>query len=930
MYYFVQTKPHKKEKWQMVDAKQAEHQQVAFKTVLQVSNDPESFRTQGMDPDDKLRYLGPMYFDLDGEDIPAVLTSARELVTNLKKNGVPEEAMNIYLSGKKGIHLTISEKLFGITSPLLHLPLIWKKFSERFSSEHLDTGVYSMGKGRMWRCTGVKRPDNNKYKVQITASELDRIDGDKYAELTSEARPDFITSTTPVEPVASLAAFVDAMKSVVRTELREKKKAADNITVDDLKMVSGVPGCIKTLITEGDDFHSNWNQAAMQLAGYIAGRYERTDEVEYTEDLIDPFIENVESSGRPSESERRRALDDLLGRAFSGSVKFSAGGIISTIGGACNNCVICSRDKVLTKTDDGEIYDEETKVKFCQNQVVIVGENGSRKITNFGITQDVVFTAFDDFNQLRVESGFYTIKGPNNGTFTIEIPEHVFTDRRSFPAALTGTGGMFLGNDHDLLLLGMALTNLRPGIKEMIRSETSGIIFHEEDGEIYPQLITAEEAYAKGNLPSKFVYTSNKRLAVDFRRTPDFVTQDEVSELVKTLRAMFKMNENHLMVTSIGWVMATHLKTHLTYRDRQFPMLNLCGTSHTGKSSTAFLLLALNGFEYRKAPFWNAEVDTPYPLEEMVSTTTTTIRMIEEANEANARRNWSKLVGLLKSSWDEGGIMKGGLKGRRVVTTQVPNPAPIMYLSEQSFPIQAIRTRSLECHFSTRTLEVPEYSEHHQTAVGGAKYLEMMAKVLATTALNTSLSVVEKWKAEAFAKLPKAYVGRTQISYGCMLVGIQFLKYVMETFDADFAREIEGYEAELLETLEGGSAELVRGKKHSALDDILQAFDTMAGEYENRDHGLEVGIHYWVVGQTLYLDIRSTFPRFRRYARGIGMDATVSTAAQVTSLIRGESYLLGETDHPHKPQVRMLMLDLDALNEKGTSLVNFLEGEAKP
>lgn len=34
MYYFVQTKPNKKEKWQMLDAKQLTHQQVAFKSTL--------------------------------------------------------------------------------------------------------------------------------------------------------------------------------------------------------------------------------------------------------------------------------------------------------------------------------------------------------------------------------------------------------------------------------------------------------------------------------------------------------------------------------------------------------------------------------------------------------------------------------------------------------------------------------------------------------------------------------------------------------------------------------------------------------------------------------------------------------------------------------------------------------------------------------
>lgn len=928
MYYFVQTKPNKKEKWQMLDAKQLTHQQVAFKTVLQVSNDPESFRTQGVDPDDKLKYLGPMYFDLDGEDIDKVLSEARNLVDKLAAKGVPKEVLSIYLSGKKGLHITIPEKIFGVTTPIHLLPLIWKKFSEEFPSEYLDKGVYSLGKGRMWRTTGVKRPDNGQYKVQVSLVELQDLDASKYAQISSQPRPDF-AAPAAVEPVTSLVAFVEAMKGVVKAELRAKKRAADNISVEDLKLASGIPGCISILITEGDCPNSNWNQAAMQLAGYIGGRYNRDDEQEYVTELVEPFIENVESSGRPSATERRRALDDLLGRAFNGSVKFSAGGIISTIGRTCGECVICSKEKVLTQTEDGEYYCEQTKLKFCDNQVLLIGENSNRAITNFGINQEVVFTEFDDFKQLRVESGYYQIRLQGGGNFRVELPEHVFSDRRSIPTYLTGTGGMFLGNDNDLQLLGMAIGNQREGLREMIRSQQSGIIFHEDEGEIYPQLITAEESYAKGNIPSRFTYVGQKRLAVDFRKTPDFINQSEVNSLVEALRALFNMNERHLMTTGIGWVLATHLKTHLTFYDKQFPMMNFCGSSHTGKSSTAFLLLALNGFGYQKAPFWNAEVDTPYPLEEMLSSATTTIRLIEEANEVNAKRNWSKLIGLLKASWDAGGIMKGGLQGRGLTTRILPNPAPILYLSEQSFPIQSIRTRSLECHFSNRTLEDPKFGEMHQAAVRNVKYLEMMAKVLATTSLNTSMSTVEQWKKEAYARLPKAYVGRTKICYGTVFVGLRFLRFVMETFDAKFSEEVSRYEIELLEHLEGGSEELVKSKKHSALDDILLAFDTMAAERDNPAHGLEVGIHYWATGDILYLDIRATFPRFRRYARGVGTEVSVSTAAQVTSLIRGESYFKGVTAHPHKPQVEILMLDLEALRQKGTNLVNFEDGEAK-
>lgn len=929
MYYFVQKNPNKKEKWQMLDAKQVRTTQVAFQTVLQVSNDPESFREQGVDPDDKVRYQGPMYFDLDGSDIEAVLDSARDLIQKLKAKNIPTDIMSIYLSGKKGLHITIPEKIFGITAPLLHLPVIWGKFSESFGSEHIDDSVYSMGKGRMWRTTGVKRPDNNKYKVQITAEELSRLTVEGYNELVSSPRPDFaMPSESDIEAEPALVAFIDAMKTVVRQELKAKKKAAENISVEDLRAVPGVPGCIEKLITEGDCPESNWNQAAMQLAGYIAGRYTRDDEEEYLSELVKPFLDNVTSSSR-SDSERRRAMEDSLGRAFGGSLKFSAGGVIAAIGKKCGDCVICAKKKVMTNTDNGEWYDEQGKLRFTANNIQVVGENSSRPITNFGLQQEKKFMVYDDFNQLRVESGYYHLEVDGSKTFKVEIPEAAFHDRRAFAQCIIGSGGIFTGSEIDLLHVNAALGRRRTGLEEMIRSSMSGIKFHKEGGEIYPHLITAEESYARGGVPSKFVYTGRKELAVDYRSREDFSSQEQAESLIEALRSIFLMNESHLMATSIGWVVAAHLKTHLTFHDKQYPMLNLCGSSHTGKSTTAFILLTLNGFPYQQAPFWNAEVDTIYPLEEMVSTSTTTIRMIDEANEINAKRNWSKLIGLLKASWDAGGIMKGGISGRNITTRVMENPAPLMYLSEQSFPIQAIRTRSLECHFSTKTLEDKIFTENHHKAIAGVHYLEMFAKVLATAALNTPLKTVDDWRQEAYAQLPKEYVGRTQIAYGVVLVGLKFLESTIRNFDADFADEVAMHATKLVENMNTGKEEMMKAKRHSALDDILMSMDMMAMESENPHHGLEVGVHYWKKSGILYLDIRSIFPRYQRFSRGIGRESSISTAAQLFGLLRGETYFRGMVSHPNKAAVEMVMIDLATLSKKGSSLVNFEEGDAK-
>lgn len=930
MFYFVQYKPNKKERWTLVGHKQVLDSPPAFKTVLAVSADPDKISDES-EARAQLKYLGPMYFDLDGTDIDGVLDDARSLLDQLKDDwGVESKYLSIFLSGKKGIHITMPAEMFGVTSARPLLPLFWGLFAEKFMQESVDRGVYSLGKGRMWRTTGVKRPDTGTYKVQVTEEELRAMDSEKYHTLVSEPRPDLHVEA-PVE-VAQLAAYIPILREAVRkAEAARKKSESNGIKVEELQKIEGVPGCIEILITEGDDPSSNWNQAAMQLAAYIGAKYTREDADEYNKDLVEPFVENVESSGRPDKGERRKAVRELVHKAFSGQIKFSEGGLYNATKQRCNSCPICKPNIAETKVGKDEFYDDDTKLKFTKDEVVFVGENSTRKVCTFGIKQTIVFLEPDMFGQLRVSSGYYTLTNQQGHTFQTEIPENAFTDRRSVHQYFTGTGGMFFGNDQDLQLLGMSLIKLRSGVEEMIRTRTGGIVFHESKGEVYPQLVTATNSFAKGGTPSKYTYIGPSKICPSFDKVPDYTTQEEVTAGVAAIRAITQMNELDVIMPALGWVMAAQLKTHLTHgQDSSFPMLSICGTSESGKSSTMFVLLALNGFGFRQVPFWNAEVDTIFPLEEMVSTSTTFIRMIDEANEHTAKRNWTRLVGFLKSSWDGGDIMKGGLQGRNVVTTAVPNKAPICYLSEQSFPIQSIRTRSIECHFSSRAVANKAYEKNFKIAEAGAKYLEMFAKVLATTALNTSVSLTEKWMDEALSILPPAYSGRTRRAYSVVMVGLRFLSYVMETYDEAFAEEIIFLRDKLVVELSGKSSDMVKAKRHSALDDILQSFDAMAAESDNPHHGLVCGTHYWVQGNMLYLDLRQSFTKFRRFARGIGMEVSVTSAAQVRALIVGETYFVGTTKHPHRAQVEILMLNMDTLRDKGTVITNFEIGEASP
>src|ERR1051325_1712854 len=131
MFSFLQFKPNKKEPWRKYTAEQliTLPNPPAFQTVLTLDQDPEEVVENDLDPLDAVKYLGPMYLDFDDEDdLDHVLDDTRQVLDYLiNKLDIPETMLNCWLSGGKGVHITIPEAVFGVKSPTKVLPLIYRE-----------------------------------------------------------------------------------------------------------------------------------------------------------------------------------------------------------------------------------------------------------------------------------------------------------------------------------------------------------------------------------------------------------------------------------------------------------------------------------------------------------------------------------------------------------------------------------------------------------------------------------------------------------------------------------------------------------------------------------------------------------------------------------------------------------------------------------
>lgn len=929
MYLYVQYEPRGRETWNMVEANKPLPRPSSFQTVLQISGDPEAFSSQGIDPASRVRYFGPMYFDLDSEDINDVIIQAKNLSKDLKKEGISEDAVSYYLSGKKGLHITINPIVFGLTKPVVALPLVWKYFAEKFWDKYpaIDQSVYSLGKGRMWRSCGMERPDNGKYKVQITSDELSRLDEEMYGQLVSYPRPEF-QQNTELAPVPQLVSFREAAELRAKTEIKQRSEAANTaVSVEVLRNSEGIPGCIEKLITEGDCETSTWNQAAMQLAGYIAARYTDDEKDEYEEELITPFLENVESTTRPTRGERSKALTDLIRRAFGGSIRFSVGGIISAIGESCGQCVVCGKPEGNLVHSDSDYYHPEARIRVTPHRVYAVENTGDRPIILSGFTiKSYEVEYFEETKRERVVSTRLTFTSDVYDDSEIDVPETEWVDERQFRKTLSEGSVQFVGNMKDLQNLYTTVMRMRMNSERELRTEKAGLVLYEKDGKVFPHYVGRSESFRIGGLPSDMKYTGPPHLAPEVHKLPDITTEEDLKKSLSAIKHMFLMNEEHLMALAVGWMCATTIKPYITENGKRgFPLLNICGSSHTGKSSTAYLLLALGGFPYRRIPIWNAETGTPYPLEEMVVTSSSVVRVIEEANEHTAGRNWDRLLGILKASWDAAGITRGTLKNKGVSTITRSNPAPIMYLSEQPPTVQSIRTRGVEVLLKTTSITTPEYKKSFHIVNSNTKHLEMFGKVLIQASLTYSYEKITEWVEEIEEMLFNHFSGRTLDSYVTVAVGLKFLKETVAQYSEELAEFIKERTDNLLVYLTGSASAQNLRLGITALDDIINTLDQMALERTQESHGLMEGTHYWKEGDTIYLDIRSVFPRYRRYARGQGIEGSIKSTNQMADLLRGETYFAGEYTHPARPGQILHALSETELRKKGIVLSHLRE-----
>ncbi len=298
-----------------------------FATVLGIVGAPDFDR---MTPDEvrAVKYVGPLFFDLDGP-LEDVVPAFKALLAKLGEKGADLNAIRIYATGGRGFHVEVPPACFvpgGLPGGVAGLPHIYREMAFSLHVNCMDMRVYSAKRGRMWRVPNRQRA-NGAYKVPLSAAEALAVTPETYGALCAAPRP-WPTPAAPMFAPGLAALWVAAKDKVSRIKPRRSTGGALR-----QRFGAALPPSIAALC-RGDipaREGAGWNVICLQL-GTLAHEQGLTEEALVI--ACKGLIERHQSDGSRYDTPRRREAE--LRRMFAyldGNLCYSAdvGGLRSIL-----------------------------------------------------------------------------------------------------------------------------------------------------------------------------------------------------------------------------------------------------------------------------------------------------------------------------------------------------------------------------------------------------------------------------------------------------------------------------------------------------------------------------------------------------------------------------------------------------------------------
>ncbi|WP_422451944.1 hypothetical protein [Endozoicomonas sp. ALC066] len=892
-------------------------------TILSVS---EIVRDEETDKKN-LKYKGPLYFDIDcKEDIYQTIRSGRTLVDRLVDLGVEEADIEVYLSGSKGLHVIVGQKVFSAGRPVKRLPAIYKEIAMELFTFGMDMQVYCEGRGNAFRIPSVKR-DDGFYRTRITHDELLDLTEEGYRALVSKPRN--ITFPAPVEKESAelVAIFQEAQKEVSRKQ--KEWSEAPELSDEDLQLIAtDAPPCVDQLVeAKKVSGMASYNQLSMQLATYLVRVKAPADKSDH---LVDLLAKNGTSSSYTSEVAKREHTQGVLQYVKSSpQVKFNCGAMKSIL--KTNPCSSCKlREKVGGMAQSagsavGVVTDPDGYFE--------IGKQGMRQLTNFTLkpTQIINEKAEDGSEGVMRTSVMMSVIQRGQTVCKLKMPENCWSSKSNFMRAIEGFSILvFFGSDVDLQKLKLVALEGIEDIDEMTDVYTVGVQY-ERLGR-HDMFTYVEYKHSVNTTMITGTHQLNGRVQA-FPSVMELKVPEEGEERTQeALCSWLQSNDPTIMARVVGWFSSCHIKEHIFDTHNQFPLLNTWGNAGSGKSETVKLAQHLNGVDpnARECSPVNVAGITQFAIMEYCASSTTIPRIVEEYNQSKLTASMYTYVGeVLKSAWNRETRLKGTISNKRssgrsgATVTDYPISAPIVYVSEQQPKMPALVERTVSVKLSKNTKRGRD--RHFNAAKLNRHELRRFGKAMMLSAVvNTKVKDVNELFLDAQPMVPEDLEDRPKFGLQIVFVGLKFFRSVAEKLKfndvVDLVDELE--EALYSELHDQGEQEMMNSllQPRSEIDNMLEEVGMLVSTAE-LDTGalMEKGKHFTVDGDNLLLNVNLTMFAYKKYCAQVLQERpAISNPKDLLILVRDEDYFAGMGHNAGvlggKPFIK---IDLNKMASKG-------------
>jgi hypothetical protein len=558
-----------------------------FVTVLAV----DTLITKDTSKEDsrKAKYVGPMYFDIDSEDIQEAIDSGNELVSKLLEYELTEQDIQIFLSGKKGLHVIIPEVCFQEKPvPMQGLVQMYKEIALRFAVDALDFRVYTAGRGRQFRtCYNVR--ENGNYKVPVSLGELRGLTPEGYAELCKQPR------STPLYAPQWRAKFAlvfdEAAQKVGKLKPRKAKPVTPTILKEGLSTFKKLAtGAVKSAV--------GFNILAMQLALYAREcRWAEDDFVAACSGVID----NHESDGSRYNSAKKRETE--LRRMFwyvedNANLDFSLSPLRS-----CLPKVKSDVPHAPVGEDcyvDEQEFDEQSYAGVYREgnrYLVSKGEDGDQPISTFAIDDITLIHNLQEHSIYKISGRFKSNVKNHLGNVEVSFGPSSINSSSGVHGTFSKYGGAFLGNDtHARGLYNLMIREAKHN-KFVITSEGINCFkfknpkyTSDEPAREYTVWADRRGVVSADGLPFELVFVGDPDPAglakTDLTSAPDFnyyIENGEEDRVFSCLENLFNSHTPETMGKMIGWAVSCFYAPMFQLEQSKFPLLHVYGPAGSGK-----------------------------------------------------------------------------------------------------------------------------------------------------------------------------------------------------------------------------------------------------------------------------------------------------------------------------------------------------------